>query len=86
MAGLQRGIVFRSAEALDRAGRVTLGVFCARGTLLLGEPEVASLDAFGTHTPPDVLALVAGAESGEHHPVASAVIRTARAMGISMGD
>jgi len=82
MADLQRGIVFRSAEALDRAGRVTLGVFCARGTLLLGEPEVASLDAFGTHEPPDVLALVAGAESGEHHPVASAVIRTARARGV----
>ena len=82
MAGLHRGIVFRSAEALDRAGRVTLGVFCARGTLLLGEPEVASLDAFGPHEPPEVLALVAGAESGEHHPVASAVIRTARARGV----
>jgi cation transport ATPase len=79
---LHRGVVFRSAEALDRAGRVTLGVFCARGTLLLGEPEVASLDAFGTHEPPDVLALVAGAEGGEHHPVASAVIRTARARGV----
>jgi Cu+-exporting ATPase len=82
MAGLYRGVVFRTAEALDRAGRVTLGVFCARGTLLLGEPEVASLDAFGGHEPPDVLALVAGAESGEHHPVASAVTRTARMRGV----
>jgi cation transport ATPase len=82
MAGLYRGVVFRTAEALDRAGRVTLGVFCARGTLLLGEPEVASLDAFNGHAPPDVLSLVAGAESGEHHPVASAVIRTARARGV----
>jgi Cu+-exporting ATPase len=82
MAGLHRGIVFRSAEALDRAGKVTIGVFCARGTLLLGEPEVASLDGFGTHEPSDVLALVAGAESGEHHPVASAVVRTARARSV----
>lgn len=82
MAGLYRGIVFRTAEALDRAGHVTLGVFCARGTLLLGEPEVASLDAFNGHEAPDVLALVAGAESGEHHPVASAVIRTARTRGV----
>jgi Cu+-exporting ATPase len=82
MAGLYRGVVFRTAEALDRAGRVTIGVFCARGTLLLGEPEVASLDAFNGHEPPEVLALVAGAESGEHHPVASAVIRTARSRGV----
>jgi len=82
MAGIHRGLVFRSAEALDRAGRVTIGVFCARGTLLLGEPEVASLDAFGSHDPAEVLALVAGAESGEHHPVASAVVRTARARNV----
>lgn len=82
MAGIHRGVVFRSAEALDRAGRVTIGVFCARGTLLLGEPEVASLDAFGSHEPSDVLGLVAGAESGEHHPVASAVVRTARARNV----
>jgi cation transport ATPase len=82
LAALHRGIVFRTAEALDRAGRVTLGVFCARGTLLLGEPEVATLDAFNGHEPPDVLALVAGAESGEHHPVASAVTRTARSRGV----
>jgi P-type Cu+ transporter len=82
LAALHRGVVFRTAEALDKAGRVTLGVFCARGTLLLGEPEVASLDAFGTHEPSELLALVAGAESGEHHPVASAVTRTARARGV----
>jgi cation transport ATPase len=82
MAGIARGVVFRSAEALDRAGRVTIGVFCARGTLLLGEPEVASLDAFGSHDPAEVLGLVAGAESGEHHPVASAVVRTARARSV----
>jgi cation transport ATPase len=82
LAALHRGIVFRTAEALDRAGRVTLGVFCARGTLLLGEPELATLEAFGGHAPPDVLALVAGAESGEHHPVASAVTRTARARAV----
>ena len=38
---LERGVVFRTADALDRAGRVGTAAFCARGTLLLGEPEVA---------------------------------------------
>jgi Cu+-exporting ATPase len=82
LGGLRRGVVWKSAEALDRAGHTSVAVFCARGTLLLGEPEVATIEAFGAHTPEEVLALVAGAESGEHHPVASAVVRAARARGI----
>ncbi len=82
LAALRRGIVFRTAEALDQAGRVSTAVFCARGTLLLGEPEIASIEAFGDHAAEEVLALVAGAESGAVHPVAAAVIRAARARGV----
>jgi P-type E1-E2 ATPase len=82
LGGLRRGVVWKSAEALDQAGHTSVAVFCARGTLLLGEPEVATIEAFGAHTPEEVLSLVAGAESGEHHPVASAVVRAARARGL----
>lgn len=82
LAALRRGIVFRTAEALDRAGRVSTGIFCARGTLLLGEPEVASIDALGSHDAEQVLALLAGAESGATHPTAVAILRAARARGI----
>jgi Cu+-exporting ATPase len=79
---LGRGVAFRSAEGFDRASRVSTVVFCARGTLLLGEPEVANIDALAGHEPEQVLALVAGAESGAQHPVASAVTRAARARGV----
>jgi P-type E1-E2 ATPase len=82
LGGLRRGVVWKSAESLDQAGHTSVAVFCARGTLLLGEPEVATIEAFGANTPEEVLSLVAGAESGEHHPVASAVVRAARARGI----
>ncbi len=82
LAALRRGIVFRTAEALDQTGKVSTAVFCARGTLLLGEPEIASIEAFGEHDAEGVLALVAGAEGGAVHPVAAAVVRTARARGV----
>ncbi len=82
LGSLRRGAVFRSAEALDRAGHTSLVVFCARGTLLLGEPEVATIEAFGSHEPEEVLGLVAAVEAGEHHPVASAVVRAARTRGV----
>ena len=79
---LRRGIVFRTASGFERAGSVTATAFSARGTLLLGEPEVANIEAFGTLDPEQVLALVSGAESGESHPVATAVMRAARARGV----
>jgi P-type Cu+ transporter len=78
LAALRRGIVFRSAEALDKAGRVSVAAFCARGTLLLGEPEVANVEPIGAVEAERVLALVAGAESGASNPVATAVLRAAR--------
>lgn len=82
LEGLRRGIAFRTAESFDRAAKVSTLTFCARGTVLLGEPEVANIDAFGAYRPLDVLALVAGAESGARHAIGSAVLRAARARGV----
>jgi P-type E1-E2 ATPase len=82
LAALRRGVVFRTADALDRAGKVTAAAFCARGTLLLGEPEVASIEAFGSFDADRVLSLVAGTESGAQHPTAVAIQRAARARGV----
>jgi cation transport ATPase len=82
IAALRRGVAFRTADALDRAGRVSSAAFCARGTLLLGEPEVAGIEGFGAFEPDAVLALVAGTESGASHPTAVAIQRAARARGV----
>lgn len=82
LEALKRGVAFRTAAALDRAGRASAAVFCARGTLLLGEPEVTNIEALGASTSDGVLALAAGAEGGVLNPVASAVQRAARARGV----
>jgi P-type Cu+ transporter len=82
LSALKRGVVFRTAEALDRAGRVSAAVFCARGTLLLGEPEVAGVEAFGDFAPDKVLALVSGTESGSSQPTGIAIQRAARNRGV----
>jgi Cu+-exporting ATPase len=83
LLGLRRGIVYRSADAWDRAGRVSVAMFAARGTLLLGEPELAELEAQGGKLGADeVLALAAGAERTEEHPIAAAIVRAARARGV----
>lgn len=79
---LRHGIVLRSAEVMEAAGRVWLAVFCARGTLLLGEPELSTLEPLGSLDSKQVLSLVAGAEQAAEHPIAVAVLRAARARGV----
>jgi P-type Cu+ transporter len=88
LLGLRRGIVYKSADAWDRAGRVAVAMFCARGTLLLGEPELTEIEtpahagrgaAPSRELDPDqVLALAAGAERSEEHPIATAIVRASR--------
>jgi len=77
LEGLRRGIAYRSPADWDRAGDVSVAAFCARGTLLLGEPELADLEAVAKATEEQVLALAAGAESLSIHPVAMAIQRAA---------
>ncbi|MFC1642305.1 HAD-IC family P-type ATPase [Myxococcota bacterium] len=82
LSALKRGIAYRTADAFDRAGRVSSVAFCARGTLLLGEPEVASIESLGSQNPMRVLALVAGAQRGATDPIANAIMRAVRARNV----
>lgn len=79
---LGHGIAFHGASQLDDAGRVTVAALCARGTVLLGEPEVTSIEPLEQQSIEELLGLAAGAESAVHHPVATAVLRAARARNV----
>jgi cation transport ATPase len=82
LEALGHGIAFHAAEHLDTTGSVTIAALCARGTVLLGEPEVTGIEPLEQLTPEELLALAAGAESAVYHPVATAVLRATRARGI----
>ena len=84
LAAARRGIAYRTADAWDAAGRVTATVFAARGTLLLGEPEVVEVEPMGKVAPGQILSWVAGAEGGDAHPVARATLRAARQHGVAV--
>jgi cation transport ATPase len=77
LEGLRQGIAYRLASDWDRAGDVSIAAFCARGTLLVGEPELADLEPLGRWNEAQVLGFAAGAESASTHPVAMAVQRAA---------
>jgi len=71
------GIAFPHESVLEAAGNVSATVFCARGTVLHGEPEVAEIHALRGVEDSRLLALAAGAESMTPHPIAAAVTRAA---------
>jgi Cu+-exporting ATPase len=85
--GAEMGILFRSAEALEAAGRVTTVAFDKTGTLTRGLPEVTDVIAPDFPGGPDeLLRLAASAEKYSEHPLADAVRAAAAARGPTVAD
>jgi Cu+-exporting ATPase len=82
LRALQKGIVHRDARHFDRAGRARIAVVCARGTVLLGEPEIVAIEAIGANDATAIIALASAVVMGSPHPFAAAIVRAARARGV----
>ena len=82
LRALQLGIVHRDARLFDRAGRARIAVVCARGTMLLGEPEIVAVEVVGATDANAVIALASAAVMGSPHPFAAAIARAARTRGV----
>ena len=81
--GAQRGILFKSAVALETSARIQVVVMDKTGTLTKGEPEVTKVIAEGVGEP-ELLRLVAAVERDSEHPLAAAIV--ARAEDAGVGD
>ena len=73
----EAGILFRTATALETAGRVDAVVFDKTGTLTLGRPTVERVVAADGATAQEVLDLAASAERGSEHPLGRAIVARA---------
>jgi Cu+-exporting ATPase len=74
--GAENGLIFRSAEALETAGKLRTIVVDKTGTLTRGQPEVTDFErlAGGVLPAPTLLALTAALESRSEHPLAEAIV------------
>lgn len=79
----QRGIIFRDADALQRAASVERVYFDKTGTLTEGRPDIIAVDA---GRPDAVLALAAQAAAGSEHPLSKAIHRAAGSPAPLPGD
>jgi len=80
--GATLGILFRSGEALERAGALTTVVLDKTGTITRGEPVVTDVIAIPGWTDSELLRLAASAERGSEHPLGQAVVAAATERGI----
>jgi len=82
LEALASGITYKDARAFERAASANLAVLNARGTVLMGEPEIVAIEPLGAADGERVLSLAAGAETASADPFASAVLRAARMRGV----
>lgn len=85
-AASQRGILIKSAAALERAGRATQIIFDKTGTLTAGRFTVTNIELSGPsrRTEDEVLSLAASIEAPSEHPIARAIVESARQRGLSV--
>jgi Cu+-exporting ATPase len=81
--GAERGILIRSAQALETAHRVDTVVLDKTGTLTEGRPMVTDVVPSGEGvTDSRLLTLAASVELGSEHPLAVAIVEEAERRGI----
>ena len=81
--GAHRGVLFKSAGALEQLARVQAVVMDKTGTLTLGSPAVTDVRAYGLDADA-VLRLAAAVERESEHPLAGAVVAEAERRGLAV--
>ncbi|MFC6274056.1 heavy metal translocating P-type ATPase [Levilactobacillus tangyuanensis] len=79
----QNGLLIRNRDAMEQVNKLKFALMDKTGTLTMGHFQVnhlISLDA--DHTDDDVLALMAGLESGSSHPLATGILSDAKGKNI----
>ncbi|HPJ30153.1 MAG TPA: heavy metal translocating P-type ATPase [Methanothrix sp.] len=77
------GVLVKRGEALETSEKLNAVVFDKTGTLTVGRPQVTDLIAFGIEEM-ELLRIAGGIEASSEHPLAEAVVRRARAEGVTL--
>jgi P-type Cu+ transporter len=85
--GAESGILLRTGEALERAGKVKTVILDKTGTITKGQPAVT--DIIAVHFPGgenEFLRLAASVEKGSEHPLGEAIVAEAGNRGLELSD
>ncbi|MFT5755792.1 MAG: Cu+-exporting ATPase [Alteromonadaceae bacterium] len=74
----EAGVLIRNGEALQTSSQITAMVLDKTGTITLGAPKVTDILVLNQMTENAILALVASLETGSEHPLAQAIVDSAK--------
>jgi P-type Cu+ transporter len=82
--GAEAGILFRTSEALERAGQIAVVVLDKTGTITKGQPAVTDIVTVGSGqwTEDELLRLAASVEKGSEHPLGESIWAEATTRGL----
>ena len=78
----EAGVLIRNGEALQSASKITTMVLDKTGTITEGAPKVTDVVIASDQSHNDVLSLAASLESGSEHPLAMAIVESAKEQGV----
>jgi P-type Cu+ transporter len=84
--GAQAGVLIKNAEALERMEKVDTLVVDKTGTLTEGRPKVVAVAPAAGFEESEVLRLAASVEQASEHPLAAAIVASARERGLPMSS
>ncbi|MGA7806454.1 heavy metal translocating P-type ATPase, partial [Bradyrhizobium sp.] len=84
--GAQAGVLIKNAEALERMERIDTLVVDKTGTLTEGKPRVTAIVPVPGLDDNEILRLAASVERASEHPLADAIVRSARERQLALGQ
>ncbi|MBW3551929.1 MAG: heavy metal translocating P-type ATPase [Gemmatimonadetes bacterium] len=85
-AGAARGLLFRGGAALETAQRLDTIVLDKTGTITEGRPSVVAITPAAGVDDDEVLTLAASLETASEHPLAAAIVASARERGLALSE
>jgi Cu+-exporting ATPase len=83
--GAEKGILIRSGDALERAGKIRVVLLDKTGTITYGQPRVTDIVTIDPKISRErLLGLAGGAELGSEHPLGQAIVAEAGNMQVSL--
>ena len=80
----EAGVLIRNGEALQTTSKITAMILDKTGTITLGSPKVTDIVIANGESKAFVLQFAASLESGSEHPLAMAIVESAKEQGLSL--
>lgn len=78
----RQGVLIKGGQYIELLSNIDTIVLDKTGTLTVGRPQVSDVVPLDGRSTAEILALAAAAEQGAQHPLAQAVVESARARGL----